>query len=144
MWPIVMTMPSTAATMPRPGSASPIFVSADDGLQRLVVMHREVFVHQRLEVVRRDAADDDHLGGVGQEVDGLVAGEELRIAREDRALARILEVRFERHHARLLHQLEDLKEHRQQIDVVLLRCAGAGQRALDLPDAHLQHFRPAC
>ncbi len=73
-------------------------------LQRLVVMDLEVLVHQRLEVVGRDAADDDHLHRVGEEVDRVMAGEEARVLREDRALVRILEVRLERHHARLLRQ----------------------------------------
>ena len=81
MWPIVMTTPSTAATMPRPGSASPILLSVADGLQRVLVVHAQVLVHQRLEVVRGDAADDDHLDRVGQEVHRVVARQELRIAR---------------------------------------------------------------
>ncbi len=51
------------------------------GPQRLVVVHLQVLVHQRLEVVRRDAADDDDLGRVGEEVHRLVPRQELRIAR---------------------------------------------------------------
>ena len=97
-------------------------------LERLVVVHLQVFVHQRLEIVRRDAADDDHLDRVGQEVDRLVAGQELRVLAQDRALLRILEVRFERHHARLLHLLEQLVQHRQQVDVVVGRRPAAPSR----------------
>ena len=101
-------------------------------------MDLEVFVHQRFEVVRGNTADDDDLGRVGKEVDGIMPREELRIARQDRALRRILEVRFERHHARLLHLLEDEVQQRQQIDVVRFREAGAHDR-FDLRDDRLQH-----
>ncbi len=53
-------------------------------LQGLVVVHLEIDVHHRLEIERADAAHDDHAHRVGEEVDGVVVGEELREAREDR------------------------------------------------------------
>ena len=68
--------------------------------QGLVVVHLEVEVHHRFEVERADAAHDDHAHRVGEEVDRVVVGEELREAREDRGRLRIVAVRLERHHAR--------------------------------------------
>ena len=68
----------------------------------------------------RDAAEDDDLDGVGQEVHRVVVRQELRVPRHDGALRRVLDVRLEGHHARLLRQLEQLVQHAQQFEVVLL------------------------
>ena len=89
-----MTTPRTAATIPRPGSASDL--GQHHGRPHgLVVVDLEVFVHERLEIVRGNAADDDDLGRICEEVNRVMAREEFWIARQDRALRRILEVRFE-------------------------------------------------
>ena len=90
-----MTMPSTAATMPSPGSASPSFDKRRRRLQRGLVMDVQILVHQRFEIVRRDAADDDHLRRIGEEVDRVMTGEKLWVAREDRTLGGFLEMRLE-------------------------------------------------
>ena len=91
--------------MPRPGSASPTLLSVAAGFSASWMVRRQVLVHQRFEVVRRDAADDDHLDRVGQEVDGVVARQR-NFGYFDRIglFAGSSKVRLERHDARLLHR----------------------------------------
>jgi len=56
-----------------------------------VVVHVEVEVNHRFEVERADTAHDDRAQRVGEEVDRVVVGEELREAREDRGRLRIVQ-----------------------------------------------------
>ncbi len=105
-------------------------------------MDVQVFIHQRLEVVGRHAADDDHLDGVGEEVERLVPRQELRVLGEDGAVLRVLEVPLERHDAGLLREPEQLVEHRQQIGVVLLAEARLHRLAHLLHQLH--HRRHRC
>ena len=108
------------------------------GPRLLVMPDVEVLVHERFEVVGADAADDDHLDGISQKVDGVMAREELRILRHDVAVRGRLEVWLERHDARLLRHLEQLIQHRQEIVVVVLARAGAEER-LHLSEQLLDH-----
>ncbi len=102
------------------------------------MVHFEVFVHQRFEIVRADAAEDDHLDRIGEEADRAMIGEEARILRHDRAADRVVAVRLERHHAGLLRQLEHLIQHGQQIEIVILRLSRPEQ-AGELPEHLLDH-----
>ncbi len=100
-------------------------------------VHLEVEVRHRFEVERADAAHDDHARGVGEEVDRVVVGEELRDAQEDRGRLRIVAMRLERHHARPLREAERLVHHPEQLEMVLLARAVLEEVA-EAPDEALQ------
>ena len=68
---MVMTMPSTAATMPRPGSESPTLSSDARPLALLIVMGVEVGVQHHLEVVGADGAVHEHAERLAREVHGV-------------------------------------------------------------------------
>ena len=66
---MVMTTPSTAATMPKPGRASPTRTSAAGTAHRLLVLLLEIEVEDLGEMVIFDGAGEQHLQRVAEEGD---------------------------------------------------------------------------
>ena len=91
--PIVTTMPSTAATMPMPGSESPTLLQRPPPSASLLVMHVDLAVEQHLEIVRRHAAHEHQPQRVAQVDHGVVLCEHRRVLLEERALVGTLDVR---------------------------------------------------
>ena len=83
----------------------------------LLVVHVDLAVHERLEVVRRHAADQHEPQRVAQEDDRVVVLQDLRVAREERALLRVLDVGLDRHQAVAPGDLEELEHHLEHVEV---------------------------
>ena len=71
-----MMTPSTAATIPKPGIASPTVVTRLRDEHRLVMVLLEVEVEDLGEVVVLDGAREQHLEGVAQKRHGVVIVQE--------------------------------------------------------------------
>ena len=93
--PMVITTPSTAATMPRPGSAVGHRGERVDRLSRFVMMHLHVQLHHLIHVERLHAAGDGHAQRVADKVPGMMVVEELGIVFEEFALLRLFHVHFD-------------------------------------------------
>ena len=107
---MVFTMPSTAATMPNPGSASATFCTAMRGLVGFLVMVLQLLLEQALELVRVEVAADHQAQAVGDEFMQVMVVAHLRIVLEERAAVRGVEIGLDRHQA----FLADLHERRTE------------------------------
>ena len=117
---MVMMMPSTAATMPRPGRASLVVRIRRDRDVRLLVVRLELVVEQQVELLGRGGAVDDLLERVAEEVDRVVVLQERRVLAEDRALLHVVDVLVERDRAVLADEREHLVLQLQQLQVVVV------------------------
>ena len=71
---MVMTMPSTAATMPKPGIASPVFSNTVTGLEVLVFHGVELQLHEHLQLVGFDFAINNGAQPAAEKFDGVLVG----------------------------------------------------------------------
>jgi len=79
--------------------------------------------------VRIHAAAHDQAQAVGGEFDQVMFAQQARIGGKQRARLRIFDMFFDAKQAFLAHQAEEVVEHRQQVDVILLRILGTLQQA---------------
>ena len=86
--PIVLTTPSTAATMPNAGRPPARRCDRRDRRVRLVVVGLDLAVHQALDLVRVQVARDHHAQVVGDELDHVVVAADRRVLLEQRRLVR--------------------------------------------------------
>ncbi len=116
--PMVLTMPSTAATMPKPGKASATRMHRMRRLGRLLVMVLEFVFEQRFEFVRIQVAADHQAQAVGREFDEVMVAEDARVLAEQLALLRRFEIRLDRQHPGLADLHQDVVEELENVDVV--------------------------
>jgi hypothetical protein len=138
---MVITTPSTAATIPRPGSESATELKAL-GLLPSAALHVDIEIHQQVQLMRCGGPDDQHAQRIANEIAGGRVAQELGVAGEDGALSGIFDIRFEGHDAAAaLRADENLVEHPQ---VAKKGCAAVDGRpeSPDDPTAHLADDRP--
>ena len=92
-------MPSTAATMPKPGRASAIFVQRVHRRMMLFFHHLEFRLQQLGDLFRLDRRIDQRPHAAADEMQQVMVVRDLRVLAEDAALFRIRNVRLERQHA---------------------------------------------
>ena len=81
------------------------------GLAGLLVVNVHLAVHQGVEIVGGDAADQHQAEGVAQECHGMVLVQHLGVLLEDGTLLRVLDVGLDRHQAVFPRHLKQLVEH---------------------------------
>ena len=91
----------------------------------LVVMRLDLHVHEIFDLERVEIAADHEPQIVGQELHPMVIRQDARILRKDRALLRIVDVRFDRHQAFFAHLREDVVQQREQLQKKRLVVLGA-------------------
>jgi hypothetical protein len=103
-----------------------------------LVMRLDFLVHQAFDFERIHVAAHHQTQVVGQELDDVVVGENLRVLGEDRAFRRIVDVRFERQRAFLARFGQQDVEERHQLHIDVLVVLGSfeegrnnAQRRLD-------------
>jgi hypothetical protein len=126
--PMVLTTPSTAATMPKAGRRRPGARWPPRGVGLLVV-GVDLAVHQRLDLVRIEVARHHHAQVVGDELDHVVVVAHRRVLLEQRRVVRVLDVLLDRHQAFLARLLQDVVEQRQQLHVARLGVLAALEAA---------------
>jgi hypothetical protein len=108
---MVMTTPSTAATIPNPGSASATVFKGADRLRRLLMVDFHVQFHHLIQVEGRHAPADGHPQRIANEVDCMVIGQKSGIFFKYRALCRFFDVLFQFDHAALPRHHEQVVQH---------------------------------
>jgi hypothetical protein len=111
---MVMTTPSTAATMPSPGSESAMVVKPGHWLRRLMMMDFHVRIQHLIQIEYFHAAAHRHAHGVADESHGMMIFREIFVFRDERALVRLLDVRFQRHQPFLARFLQQFVHHLQR------------------------------
>ncbi len=122
---MVMMTPSTAATMPKPGIASPICVNACGTAIPLVVLLLEIHLQDLRKVVVLDGPGEQHLQRIGETRKRVVLLVEGGVLLEHLTGARILDVHFEPDQPFLARRLEHIVEYLQQL---LVRLFSKGRR----------------
>ena len=93
--PIVITIPSTAATMPKPGRPSAVFEQTPTRGAMLFFDHLQLRRHQQRKLLRLDGPFDDRREGPAHEFRHVMVGSDLRILREDLAFLAVGDVLFQ-------------------------------------------------
>ena len=137
---MVMTMPSTAATMPKPGMASPVLVSTLIGAWCSISMRSISTSSRSSQLVGLDLAVDDGPEAAAEELDGLVVAGEDGVFLEDGAVLGFEHVLFQGDHAVAATEQEEFVEDLEQFLVggaAVGRALEADQEALEDVDEHL-------
>ena len=122
---MVLMMPSTAATMPKPGSASETFCTAWAGSKVSLWWVSSSYVEQTLELVRVEVAADHQAQTIGDELEHVVVGDDARISAEEFAFRGVFDVRLDREQTLFTGFHQQVEHQLQQIDIGI---AGIGGR----------------
>ncbi len=117
---IVITTPSTAATIPRPGSESATVPSAPTDCSDSCCVHLDIGFHHLVDVEGLDAAHQRHAHGVADEVAGQLILGGLGKGGEELALLGLFNVVLYRVRALAADFVEHLVQHLQRIEIALL------------------------
>ena len=138
--PMVLTTPSTAATMPKAGSAPARRCSAATAECGLVVVGLDLVVHQAFDLVRVQVARDHHAQVVGDELRDMVVVAHHRVLLEQRRAVRLFHVLLDRHQAFLARLLQDVVHQRHQLHVARLGVLAALEALAQAARRGLQHL----
>jgi hypothetical protein len=92
----------------------------------------QLLLHGVFNLVRVFQIHRHHAQRVADEVDREMVFEDFRIGREDRAVVRLLDMRFQRDDALGLHRLGQLEQQGEQVDIVLLLPLRTGQQLAEI------------
>ena len=92
---------------------------------RLVMVGLHFIVHEVLDLQRVEVAGDHHPQIVGDKLDQVMVGQQIRVAREQRAAFRLLHIVLDGHQAFLARLGQDVVEHGHHGQVALLGVLGS-------------------
>ena len=106
----------------------------------LGMMGFDFAVHQRLDLVRVEIARDHHAQIVGQKLDDMVVGHQLRIVLKHRRRLRIFHIGLDRHQAFLARLLQQLVQKRHHFHIARLVIARGLERRGNRLGRGLEHL----